>query len=155
MTTTFAATQSTATQTTNTTTASITPDSGLLAIRLMIGWVFIFHGSQKLFAWFGGGGIDGTAQFMNNLGIPLPTLSALAAGGTEFVGGLALLTGLFLRWVSAPLAFTMLVAAFTAHWGAFAVTAGGMEYPLTLAVIVAGLGLIGPGRFTAASLWQK
>ena len=120
-------------------------DVALLAMRIMVGIVFVFHGSQKLFGLFGGYGITGTAGFMANLGIPLPEVSATLAGAAEFLGGLALLSGFGQRLLSIPLTFTMLVAAFTAHSGFNAAT-GGMEYPLTLAVIVAGLGLIGPGR---------
>ena len=121
-------------------------DLGLLSIRLMTGSVFVFHGSQKLFGWFGGYGIASTAGWMESLGIPFPTLSTVLAGGTELIGGLALLTGLFQRLLAAPLAFTMLVAAFTAHSG-FDGTQGGMEYPLLLAFVTAGLGLTGPGAF--------
>ena len=73
----------------------------------------------------------------------------LVAGGTEFVGGIALITGLFARTLSVPLAFTMLVGAFTAHSG-FDATQGGMEYPLTLAVLSIAIALAGPGRFAFA-----
>jgi len=121
-------------------------DLALAALRLMTGSVFLFHGSQKLFGLFGGHGLEGTAGWMGSLGIPFPAVSATLAGGTELLGGLALVTGLGLRLLSAPLAFTMLAGAFTAHSG-FDATAGGMEYPLTLAVVALALGLAGPGRF--------
>jgi len=120
-------------------------DVALLAMRVMVGIVFVFHGAQKLFGLFGGYGITGTAGWMASIGIPLPEVSATLAGAAEFFGGLALLSGFGQRLLSIPLTFTMLVAAFTAHSG-FSATSGGMEYPLTLAVIVAGLGLLGPGR---------
>lgn len=125
-------------------------DLGLLALRLMIGAVFAFHGAGKLFGWFGGYGIEGTAGFFESLGIPFPVLSVVVAGATEFFGGLLLITGFGMRLVAAPLAFTMLVASFTAHGGAFSSQAGGMEYSLTLAVAAAALGLLGPGRFAFA-----
>jgi putative oxidoreductase len=129
-------------------------DTGLLAMRVMIGVVFVFHGAQKLFGLFGGYGIDGTAGFMDSLGIPFPTLSAVLAGGAEFFGGLALITGFGQRLMSIPLVFTMLVASLTAHSG-FGAQSGGMEYPLTLAVMSAGLGLLGPGRFTLAGAFSR
>ncbi len=122
-------------------------DSGLLVIRLMVGTVFVFHGSQKLFGMFGGAGIEGFAGFLTSLGIPLPTLSAYLAGSSEFFGGLLLIAGVGVRLVGIPLAFTMLVAAFTVGQG-FENMTGGNEYPLTLAAVVTGLGLIGPGRLT-------
>lgn len=121
-------------------------DLALLVMRLMVGIVFVFHGSQKLFGLFGGYGITGTAGWMESLGIPLPLVSATLAGAAEFFGGIALVTGVGQRLLAVPLAFTMLVAATTAHSG-FDATSGGMEYPLTLAAVVAGLGLLGPGRF--------
>ncbi len=116
-------------------------DSGLLVMRVTLAVVFMYHGSQKLFGLFGGSGIDGFAGFLASLGIPLPTLNAYLAGGAEFFGGLLLLIGVGARLASVPLTVTMLVAA-------YAMGTGGMEYPLVLAFIVAGLGLIGPGRFT-------
>lgn len=123
-------------------------DYGLFLIRLLVAVVFIFHGSQKLFGAFGGHGIEGFAGFLASLGIPFPTANAYMAGLTEFVGGLALLSGVGVRVLALPLSFTMLVAAFTAHSG-FDVLKGGNEYPLTLAFVVAGLGLTGAGNVTA------
>jgi len=125
---------------------SLKHDLALLSIRLITGAAFLFHGSQKLFGLFGGYGIEGTAGWMESLGIPFPVASTIAAGSAELIGGAALVTGFGQRLLAAPLAFTMLVAAFTAHAGAFDASAGGMEYPLTLAVVVAALGLLGPGR---------
>ncbi len=114
-------------------------------MRLMVGIVFFFHGSQKLFGLFGGYGISGTAGWMESIGIPFPTLSVVLAGGAEFLGGIAFITGLCQRLLAVPLTIAMLVAAFSAHSG-FDGQKGGMEYPLTLAVVAAGLGLLGPGR---------
>lgn len=120
-------------------------DLGLLAMRLMLATVFLFHGSQKLFGAFGGSGIEGFAGWLGTIGIPLPTISAWLAAGSEFFGGLALLLGVAQCLLSIPLCFTMLVAAFGAHSGFSGQS--GMEYPLTLAIMVLGLGLTGPGRF--------
>lgn len=122
-------------------------DLALLLLRLPLAAVFLFHGSQKLFGLFGGYGLEGTAGFMESLGLPAGTLMAALAGGTELLGGLALLTGLGLRLLSLPLTFTMLVAALLAHSG-FDAAQGGMEYPLVLAAAVAALGLTGPGRLS-------
>jgi putative oxidoreductase len=122
-------------------------DLGRLLIRVMIGAVFVYHGSQKLFGWFGGHGISGAAEWMGGIGIPLPTLSAVLAGVAEFVGGLAVLAGLGLRLAAVPMTFTMLVAIATVHRHAFGAQNGGMEYPLTLAAVLVGLALLGPGRF--------
>lgn len=126
-------------------------DLGLLAIRAMLATVFVYHGGQKLFGLFGGHGLDGFAGYLASLGVPLPALSALLAGSAEFFGGLILLAGVAFRWALIPLVITMLVAALTAHTG-FNIAAGGNEYALTLAVVVAALALIGPGRYSLPHL---
>lgn len=123
-------------------------DTGLLLIRGIVGVVFVFHGAQKLFGWFDGSGIQGFAGYLTSLGVPLPTLNACLAGSAEFFGGLALLTGIGVRFAAVPLIITMLVASFVAHGEAFSILKKGMEYPLTLAFMVAGLALTGPGRVT-------
>ena len=122
-------------------------DAGLLLMRGMLGAVFVFHGSQKLFGWFGGYGLQATGQWMESIGIPFGLVSATLAGSTEFLGGLLLLTGVATRFETIPMAATMIVAAATAHQG-FDATQGGGEYPITMAMVLAGLGLIGPGRWT-------
>ena len=128
-----------------------TTNIALLALRLMMGAVFVFHGSQKLFGWFGGYGLAATGQYMESIGIPLGTLNAFLAGSTELIGGLLLLAGVLVRYASVPMVFTMLVASFVAHSG-FNAQTGGMEYSLTLAVVLAALGLLGPGDWTVAKL---
>ena len=126
------------------------PDTGLLITRLMLAVVFAFHGSQKLFGLFGGYGIEGTAGFFEQLGMPFPTASVVLAGGTELFGGLALALGLFARPAALGLAVTMFVAALSAHTG-FNGQTGGMEYPLTLAVLSLALAVSGPGRLAVRS----
>jgi putative oxidoreductase len=128
-------------------------DTGLFLIRAILAVVFIYHGSQKLFGWFGGYGIEGTAGWMASVGIPFPTFSTLMAGATEFVGGIVLLVGTGTRLAAIPMAFTMLVAAATQS--GFNVLTGGMEYPLTLGVILLALALLGPGSFTVSNLAVK
>lgn len=122
-------------------------DLALLLIRAVLGVVFIFHGGQKLFGLFGGSGLEATAAWMGGIGIPLPMVSALMAGSAEFFGGVALLVGVGVRLAAVPMAFTMVVAILSAHRGAFDARAGGMEYPLTLAVVLVALALLGGGRF--------
>jgi putative oxidoreductase len=128
-------------------------DLGLLLIRLILGAVFMFHGSQKLFGSFGGHGIDGFAAFLEHqLQVPLPQLSAWLAACAEFFGGLALVLGFFVRIATIPMIVTMLVAVLRVHRNAFSLEHGGMEYALTLAVVLTGLLLIGGGRITVINL---
>ena len=129
-------------------------DLGLLFIRAIVGTVFLFHGLQKLFGAFEGPGLIGFAGYLAQQGVPLPQVSAVLAASAEFLGGLALLTGVGTAVAAVPLVATMLVASFAMHGGAFDSLKGGMEYPLTLALTVAGIGLTGPGRWTLAALIQ-
>jgi putative oxidoreductase len=130
-------------------------DVGLLLIRTVLAAVFVFHGSQKLFGWFGGYGIEGTAEWMAKIGIPLPLLSTVVVGCVEFFGGIALLLGMGTRIAAIPMACSMLVAIATVHNSAFDARAGGMEFPLTLAVVLVALSLIGPGRLTVTLLLKR
>ena len=129
-----------------------TRDAGLLTIRLMVGSVFLFHGSQKLFGVADGPGLAGFAQFLDTLGIPYPAYGAALAGIAEFAGGLSLITGWGQRWMMVPLATTMGVAVYFVHRDAFQVRHNGMEYALTLGVVAIGMALTGPGRLRLPDL---
>ena len=119
---------------------------GLTVLRVLVGIIFAAHGSQKLFGWIGGGGLAGTAQWMESIGLAPGTLMALLSGGTEFFGGLALIIGLLARPAALGLTFTLLVAIFTVHIsnGLFMAN-NGYEFALallggTLAVLIEGAG---------------
>ncbi len=130
-------------------------DLGLLLIRTMVGVVFVFHGSQKLFGAFGGPGLEGFTGFLTQLEVPLPGVSAVLAAVAEFAGGLALIAGLGTRVAALPLVVTMLVAAFKVHGTAFSAQAGGMEYALTLGVVTAGVAFTGGGQWSLDALLGK
>lgn len=130
-------------------------DTALLLMRLMLGVVFMYHGAQKTFGLFGGPGISNFAGFLEGMGIPYPTLSAILAACAEFFGGLAVLLGVGVRLAVLPMIFTMLVAAFKAHGNAFSLQHGGMEYALTLAVMLTALGLMGGGRCTLPAILRR
>lgn len=88
---------------------------GMTVLRIFVGIIFMAHGSQKLFGWFGGGGLAGTAQFMESLGLTPGTLMAALSGGAEFFGGLALVIGLLARPAAVALIGLLLVAIFSVH----------------------------------------
>ena len=135
--------------------AQTTTNTALLALRLILATVFIFHGSQKLFGWFGGYGLTATGQYMESIGIPFGTASAFLAASTEFFGGILLVAGVLVPFVTIPMVFTMLVAGFVAHGDGFSAQTGGMEYSLTLAVTLASLGLLGGGDWTLERFFKK
>jgi putative oxidoreductase len=134
---------------------AVLSDVGMLLIRGVVGAVFVFHGAQKLFGLFGGPGLGGFAGFLGSVGVPYPTVNAALAGAAEFFGGWVLVAGVGTRLAAVPLLATMLVAITVVRGHGFDVRNGGIEYPLTLAVILAGIALIGPGRLTAARLVRR
>ena len=128
---------------------------GLTVLRIFVGVIFAAHGSQKLFGWFGGGGLAGTAQWMESIGLAPGTLMAAMAGGTEFLGGLALIVGLLARPAALGLSFTLLVAIFSVHIhnGLFMAN-NGYEFALallggTVAVLFEGAGKLSLDRAIA------
>ena len=65
-------------------------NTGIALARIIVGIVFMMHGSQKLFGLFGGGGIKGTAGYLASIGLEPSELMAFLAGSGEFVGGFLL-----------------------------------------------------------------
>ena len=65
-----------------------------LLIARLIGLGLMAHGSQKLSGLFGGRGLGGTAQWMEQRGFRPGLLFAIAAGVNELLGGLLLVLGL-------------------------------------------------------------
>jgi len=129
-------------------------DIGLLIVRLMLGVVFMFHGSQKLFSAFDGPGVDGFAEFLEKFGVPAPYAASVLTGCVEFFGGALVFLGLFQRLAVIPMIAVMLVAAFLVHRDAFSNQRNGMEFPLTLAAVLGGLGFTGPGRISISGLFR-
>lgn len=127
----------------------------LLIIRLAIAMVFLYHGSQKLFGAFGGPDYHHFAKILASKHVPMPLESAILSGCAEFFGGLIFLVGTGLRLISIPLAFNMLVAVVMTAPNGFNVMHSGCEYPLTLLLVVIGMGLLGPGEYTLDRLFRK
>ena len=115
-----------------------------LILRVPVGIILMAHGAQKLFGWFDGNGLAGTAQWLSSMGMEPGLLMAILAGGAEFFGGLALVLGLLTRPAALVAAFTMLVAIFSVHIsnGLFSAN-GGYEYALTLMVALLSLAVQG------------
>lgn len=123
-------------------------DLGLLIIRLVIGILFIGHGAQKLFGWFGGYGLKGTGGWFDSIGMKPGVTMALFAGLAELIGGILLAAGLLTPLAALMIAGTMLMAIMKVHapnglWS----TSNGYEYNLTLIAVTVGLALIGPGKY--------
>ncbi|WNZ12115.1 DoxX family protein [Streptomyces sp. 11x1] len=123
-------------------------DLGLLLLRLSTGGVLAAHGTQKLFGWFGGHGIEGTGAFMESVGYAPGKASATAAGLAETGGGALLALGLATPAAGAAAAGAMGGAAAIHTPNGFFNTEGGYEYAATLGLAAAGLAVAGPGRLS-------
>jgi putative oxidoreductase len=127
-------------------------DASLLIVRATVGGLLAGHGAQKLFGWFGGHGLAGTAGFFEGLGFRPGRLFALAAGLGEFTSGVLIAVGLFGPVGPALMLAVMLVAAISVHWrnGLFA-TNNGIEMPLLYGIAAVRFALTGPGRHSLDS----
>ena len=123
-------------------------DLGLLALRSAVGGVLIAHGTQKVFGWFGGGGLEGTTQAMDALGFHPARESAIAAGVGEAGGGALLVAGLATPAAGAVVAGTMAGAVAVHAPAGFFAMSGGYEYPAFLGATGLAIGLAGPGRYS-------
>lgn len=90
-------------------------NAAILVARLIIGLGVAAHGSQKLFGWFAGGGVRGTATFMESLGYRPGALYAVAAGLGELVGGVLVAIGALNGVGPALIILVMLVAILSVH----------------------------------------
>ena len=119
---------------------------GRLAARGLIGGLFIAHGTQKLFGWFGGPGRAGTEAMMEAIEMRPAKVQAVAAGVTETAGGALLAAGLATPLASAALTGVMTTAIRKVHlpngpWAA----SGGWEYNAVLIGALTALTETGPG----------
>src|SRR5699024_11112192 len=126
---------------------------GLLIIRVVLGLTFMGHGAQKLFGWFGGGGLDGTGKFFDSIGVKPGRTMAMLAGLSEFGGGLLFVLGLLTPIASALIIGTMLMAIIKVHLpNGFWSSNGGFEYNLVVIAAAADGAMDGPGLFSVDSL---
>jgi putative oxidoreductase len=121
----------------------------LLGLRVVVGLVFLAHGAQKLFGAFGGGGIEGTGESFEQIGLRPGRLNAWAAGTAEFFGGGLIALGLLTPFVAAGLIAVMTTAVLVLHLrNGFFNTNGGFEYNLVLVATAFALAGIGPGDWS-------
>ncbi|MGG3625249.1 DoxX family protein [Bacillus gobiensis] len=128
-------------------------DTGLLLIRLVIGLLFVGHGAQKLFGWFGGHGLKGTGGWFESMGMKPGITMALAAGLAELIGGVLFALGLFTPLAGVIIAGTMVMAIVKVHGpNGLWTTENGYEYNLVLLAAAIGIALTGPGQYAIDAL---
>ena|SRR5438477_397119 len=129
-------------------------DVGMFIVRLALGIIFIAHGGQKVFGWFGGPGLAATVTGFTGMGIP--AFFAYLASFTEFFGGVAVLIGLLSRLGALGLAVVMIVAVAKVHFKNGFFLGGptpGYEYNIALVAMALAIAIGGPGRI-ALSDWE-
>jgi putative oxidoreductase len=126
---------------------------GLLLVRLVVGILFMGHGAQKLFGWFGGYGPKGTGGWMESIGIKPGVAMAVLAGLMELVGGVLFALGWLTPLAAVLITLTMLAAIFKVHGknGIWA-TANGYEYPLVIIAVAIGFALTGAGPISVDAI---
>jgi putative oxidoreductase len=120
-------------------------DTGLFIARLIFGALLVGHGTQKLFGWFGGHGLEGTGGFFHSLGFRPGRPMAAVAGLSEAGGGLLLVLGLLTPLAGAAIVGTLLVAASVHLEKGLWSTNGGYEMALLYGVLASAVALSGPG----------
>jgi putative oxidoreductase len=125
----------------------------LLVLRVVVGALFVGHGAQKLFGWFGGHGPHGTGAFFESAGMTRGRIMAILAGAAELIGGLLFAFGLVTPVAAALLSAVMIVAIWKVHranglW----VTNDGFEYPLVLLAVVFAVTAAGAGEWSLDDL---
>src|SRR4051812_7559849 len=124
-------------------------DLGRTALRSVVGPLFVGHGTQKLFGWFGGHGMDGTGGFFENLGLRPGKRHATAAGAAQTTRGVLLTLGAATPVAATMISTIMLTAIRKVHFAKGPwVTQGGYEYNLALIALATALVETGPGRFS-------
>ena len=122
----------------------------LLVLRLIVAAIFLAHGSQKLFGWFGGAGLT---AFVEKSGLgPIAYLVAIG----EFFGGLGMIPGVLVRF-SALANLIIMGGAIVQVTGpnGFFLENKGFEYNLALIGLLLPLLLAGPGPYNIPRLLVK
>jgi len=119
-----------------------------LVLRLTLGVLFLIHVSLKIFVFTPAG----TAGFFQSIGLPGPLAYVVIAA--ELLGGIALITGFYARWVALALVPLLVGTIVTVHGAVgffFSNPNGGWEYPAFWSVALVVQFLLGNGAFALTS----
>ncbi|HYL84392.1 MAG TPA: DoxX family protein [Candidatus Angelobacter sp.] len=123
-------------------------DLALLLMRVACALPVLYHGGQILFGSFAGPGPQGFANYQH-----LPVAYGYLVGLAQVGGGIAILTGAFMRTGTLCIIIVMLGAIFRVHMHrGFNIANGGIEFALTVLLLALGLSLSGPGAYSFRSL---
>lgn len=150
-------------------------NAGLLVLRAGTGIALAAHGYPKLFGGEGKqapalmnrlygknfpaaverGGVDNFTKTLERLEIPSPKTAAYLAALAEFGGGVALILGIFTRFVTTTILINMYVAIRKVHWENGLVGQGGFEMAALFATVAASIWMAGPGKYSLDALWRR
>ena len=119
-------------------------DLAALVLRFSMGILFLAHAGLKLFVFTP----VGTAGYFVSLGLPGPLAYLVIAA--ELFGGIALILGLYSRWVSLALVPILLGSIYVPHGAAgffFSNEGGGWEFPAFWTVTLVVQALLGDGAY--------
>lgn len=122
-------------------------DAAIFFIRVIIGALFIGHGTGKLFGWFGQGGINGTAAFFKSLGYQPAHQLAIFAGIAETVAGVLLVLGFLVPLAAGGIIGDMANAAWVKTPHGFWISGNGFEYEFFVVITMLALAAAGAGAF--------
>ncbi len=125
---------------------------GLLVARLVLGLMMAAHGSQKLFGWFGGQGLQATGELFGKLGFTPGSVFATAAAVGEVVSGLLVAAGFLGPVGPALMIATMIVAMSVLLPNGLFAAKNGIELPLLYGTGAFGLALVGAGPYSVDAL---
>ena len=119
-------------------------DLAATILRVSMGVLFLAHAGLKLFVFTPAG----TAGYFASLGLPGPLAYLVIAA--ELLGGIALILGIYSRWVSLALVPILLGSIYAPHGAAgffFSNEGGGWEFPAFWAVTLVVQALLGDGAY--------
>jgi putative oxidoreductase len=126
-------------------------DIALLAARIGLAWVFVYHGARTLFSAFGGSGIHPQAVYFAHVAHLQPgTFFAVLGGIIECFGGAAVGLGIFGRLAAAGLVGDMVMAMITVTFshGVIGTAGSGYELNVALAALALVVAILGTGRLS-------
>ena len=138
------------------------PSWSRAVVRLALGVVFVAHGGQKVFGWFGGPGLKATIQMFQQY-MKVPPAATVLAVLIEFLGGVAMLAGFLARPAAAGMIVVMLVAIVKVHgqhgfFINFSGTPGkghGFEFNFVLIAMALSILIGGAGAFSIDCLLRS